>query len=321
MNFQDLKSVETSKFYLDVAIRRTKKRIDLLRQQRRKGTLLQKSKKLELSKLESVDFELRDLLFPILKSYPSFDNLSEFYKELIKTTIDLPYMKKSLAAIKWCVEKNAHFMRLYKNKIRRSTEITRINQYRREYYGRISSTMRQIDKHLIYLEEARKIMKGYPAIKTSLPTVAITGFPNVGKSTLLTKITTAKPKIAEYAFTTQRINQGFATINGEKIQFLDTPGTLDRFEKQNVIEKMASLAIKYLAEVIIYVFDPTETYEVKMQIELLRNLKKSRKPIIIYLSKTDVADKEVVKEFKKKYPDIITTPSALKKKLETIEFL
>jgi len=39
-------------------------------------------------------------------------------------------------------------------------------------------------------------MKGFPSIKTNLPTIAIAGFPNVGKTTLLSKITDAKPKIA-----------------------------------------------------------------------------------------------------------------------------
>ena len=40
--------------------------------------------------------------------------------------------------------------------------------------------------------------------------VALFGFPNVGKSTLLSKLTPSKPKIANYSFTTKRINMGYS---------------------------------------------------------------------------------------------------------------
>ena len=254
MNFQDLKTVGNADFYLDVAIKRTKKYLDELREGSLRGTPLQRSKFMELSKLESVETELNNQLTKVLKSFPSLDNLSEFYKELIAVTLDYPYIKRSLAAIKWCNGKNREFLRLYKDKIKNSTEISRINQYRREFYGRVASALKQINKHLEYLEYSRKMMLSYPSIKTSLTTIAIAGFPNVGKSTLLSKLTPAKPKIANYAFTTQNINMGYAEFNGEKVQFMDIPGTLNRFEKQNIIEKIATLAIKYVAEAVIYIF-------------------------------------------------------------------
>ena len=318
MNFQDLKRVENYNFYLDVAIKRTKKRIDELRQGSLRGSNLQRSRFLELSKLESIENELSQQLMKVMKSFPSFDNLSEFYKELIDVTLDMAQLKRSLASLKWCAEKNREFLRMYKNKIKNATEIPIINQHRREFYGRVSSTLKQIRKNLEYLELSRKTMLDFPSIKTSLTTIAIAGFPNVGKSTLLSKLTTAKPKIAAYAFTTQGVNLGYGEFNGEKIQFLDIPGTLARFEKQNTIERIATLAIKYVAEAIIYVFDLTETYPIEQQIRLYENLKKSRKPIIIYLSKTDVIDKETVDEFKKKYK-ALTSLGELKQELEKIK--
>jgi len=301
MNFQGLRSVEDHNFYFDLAIKRTKKKVDEIRKQFHSGNPLFKSKKIELTKLESIESEIREQLINISKSYPSFDNLSEFYQHLIRLTLDLPYLKKSLAALKWCTEKNSEFLRKYKEKIKHTTEIPRMNQYRREFYGRIGSTLKQIRDNLSYLEKARRTMLSYPSIKTGLSTIVIVGFPNVGKSTLLSQLTTSKPKIENYAFTTQGINQGFATFNDEKIQFLDTPGTLNRFEKQNAIEQISTLAIKYLAEAIIYVFDLTEVFPMEKQVKLYQNLKKTKKPILIYLAKTDITDEDTVNKFKKKY--------------------
>jgi len=320
MNFQDLRTVGTVDFYFDIAVKRTKKKIDRIREGSLRGSNLQRSKFIELSKLESMEAEISSQLLAVLKSFPSIDNMSEFYRELIDVTLDTGHLKKSLASLQWCSQKNKDFLKMYKKKIKNSTEIPKINQYRREFYGRIGSTLKQIGKNLQFLEFSRKTMLDYPSIKTSLTTIAIAGFPNVGKSTLLSKLTTAKPKIAAYAFTTQGVNLGYGEFNGEKIQFLDIPGTLARFEKQNVIEKIATLAVKYVAEAIIYVFDLTETYPVEQQIKLYENLRKSRRPMIIYLSKTDIIDKEIVDEFKKKYK-ALTSIEELKEALEKIKVL
>ena len=71
---------------------------------------------------------------------------------------------------------------------------------------------------------------------------------------------------------------------------VDVPGTLNRFNKMNNIEKQAHLAIKYLAERMIYVFDPTESYPMEEQITLFKKLKNDFPdvPMTSYLSKTDL---------------------------------
>ncbi len=316
MNFQGLQSVDTPDFYLDVAIKRMKKRISETREQKLRGSPMMRSKTIEIIKIEMLESELREMLYKVLKSFPSVDSLPEFYRELIDITLDTGMMKKSLGAVKWCIEKNHDFLGRYKQAIKMATEIPRINSYRREFFGRISSTMKQIKQNLAYLEHSRRIMVEYPNVKTGLTTVAIAGFPNIGKTTLLSKLTGSTPKIASYAFTTQGINIGNAIINEQKVQFLDTPGTLNRFEKQNQIEKVASLALKYVTDIIVYVFDLTEPYSLKDQKELYEELKSLRRPILIYLSKTDIIENEKVDAFKKQYKDAFTNPEDIKKAIK-----
>jgi GTP1/Obg family GTP-binding protein len=89
----------------------------------------------------------------------------------------------------------------------------------------------------------------------------------------------------------------------KKIQVLDTPGTLDRFEKMNHIEKKAELAMKHCANKIVFVFDLTEPYPLKKQMDLYRKIKKYNVPVLVYLSKKDIL-KDKIKEFKLKHVDV-----------------
>ncbi len=57
--------------------------------------------------------------------------------------------------------------------------------------------------------------------------VGLIGFPNVGKSTLLSVITSAKPKIANYHFTTLSPNLGVASIDGRSFVVADIPGLIE----------------------------------------------------------------------------------------------
>ena len=82
----------------------------------------------------------------------------------------------------------------------------------------------------------------------------------------------------------------------KKIQVIDTPGTLARFEKMNSIEKLAFLAIKYKAEVIVFVVDPSNENDFEIQLKLLEILNTYGRPIIYYISKTDITSEDKVKK-------------------------
>ncbi|MFW5852712.1 MAG: GTPase [Nanoarchaeota archaeon] len=302
MNFQDLYKIEDYKFYLDTAFGRARKK--QIAGLKRMDPLLKKKKQDEM-KVVSVTENLATALLKIEKSFPSMESLPEFYKEMCRVSFDVDVAKKSIGAVRWAVERVKILSRETTKNIRYSQTEQKSSTYREAFYGRVSSVMKRINKELKFLEEIRKIMKAFPTVKEKYPTVAIVGFPNVGKSTLLSKITSSKVEINSYAFTTKKLLVGYRKSGNSKIQFIDTPGTLNRDEKKNNIEKQAELAIKYVADIIVYVFDPTETYTLENQERLLKNVKKKRKPTILYMSKTDVADQDIVREISKKHKDII----------------
>lgn len=313
MNFQNLLTIGAPDFYLDVAFRKAKDKTDIQRTTIN-GSRLDKSKTLELRRVCVVKDSLSTNFTNILKSFPSMSTLPRFYLELVKCTIDYPSLKKALGAVNWAEKKVRYFYGFYAGKMGNCRDIDKINDYRREFYGRVSSVVKQIKKELQFLEEARKIMKSYPAVKTEIKTAVIVGFPNVGKTTLMYKLTGSKPEINSYAFTTKSLNFSYLKHDDKKIQIVDAPGTLNRFEKMNSIEKQAHLAVKYLATVLVYVFDITEPFPLDEQIKLYENLKKENKEIIIYLSKTDILDKDKINSFRKDF-NFTSNIESLKKKL------
>src|SRR3989338_1480956 len=246
MNFQCLTKIENSKFYINLAFSHAKERANAAREGiKGQRSVVEKSKTVELAKLEDVKNSLTKNLGNVVNNFPKTTELNEFYNELLKCYVDIGQLKRALASVKWAAEKVIEFYSEYSFRIKRTTLARGINSNRKIFYGRAASAVKQVNKHLEFLEETRKIMRNFPSIKENIFTVAIAGFPNVGKSTLLNKLTGAHAEIANYAFTTRSLNLGYMFEDGKRIvQVIDTPGTLNRHEKMNYIEIQAELAMQ-----------------------------------------------------------------------------
>ncbi len=319
MNFQNLKNVLSAKEYIDIALSHADKKVSSLRStiKLKSVTKLIKSKRIEIKRLQEIKSELDIKLKTIYDDFPNIDNLPEFYYELMKLFLDVDSLKKSLGAVKWALDLINKVIVRAIIRIKSSDSISEINSLRRSAVGRIKNILNQIDSNLHIIESSRKIMKTFPAVKTKLFSVAIAGFPNVGKSTLLSKLTSANPEINNYAFTTKSLNIGYAVFDFTKVQFIDTPGTLARFDKMNAIEKQAFLVLKYVADVIVFVFDPTETYSQEKQLMLFDQIKAFDKEVIIFISKTDLVNLGALNK-NKIFKEAITDIDSLVSKLNDI---
>jgi nucleolar GTP-binding protein len=313
MNFQGLSKIESYQFYLDVAFNSAKNAAEEARVNAREEhirNIFTKSKIIEKEKLQTIERSICGNLNGIVKKFPKVNELPVFYKELMQTVINIKELEKSLTSVGFVSAKVKDLTQLYLRKVRCSKTIEDMNVHRRGYYGRISSLLKEIKQDLEILEFARKEVKEFPAIKTNMPTVCICGFPNVGKSTLLKKITGSNVEIQSYAFTTKQLLMGYANLGYGKVQFIDSPGVLNREDKENMIEHQAYLAVKYLANCCVFVLDLTLSsgYDVSDQLKLLSDLKKRfEKEFIVYLSKSDLMDNNTILEFKKKKNYVVVT--------------
>ncbi len=148
-----------------------------------------------------------------------------------------------------------------------------------------------------------------------LADVAIIGFPNVGKSTLLSKVTGSKPKIADYAFTTLSPNLGVVELqkNGERFTIADIPGLIEGAHLG------AGLGIKFLKHIertrlFWHLLDATHI-ETELEFQKINhelekyNTKLTKKPQIIVLNKIDLLKRtplSMVRKFRKQGYDVVT---------------
>ena len=158
--------------------------------------------------------------------------------------------------------------------------------------------------------------------------IGIIGMPNSGKSSLLSVITSAKPKIANYPFTTINPNLGVANYDDKEITLADIPGLIEGANEG------IGLGDKFLRHIercksILHLIDITED-------NLLENYSKIRKVLhkygnklakkreLIVFNKVDMLNDEQINKkieiFRKKIKKKIFTISALKHKgLENIK--
>jgi len=152
--------------------------------------------------------------------------------------------------------------------------------------------------------------------------IGIVGMPNSGKSSLLSKLTAAKPKIANYPFTTINPNLGVTNYDDKEVTLADIPGIIEGAHEG------VGLGDKFLRHIercksLLHLIDITdenflENY-FKVRTELSRYSKKLiKKNEIIVFNKIDIAEEAKINEkvniFKKKFNKKIYVVSALKKK-------
>jgi nucleolar GTP-binding protein len=255
---------------------------------------IDRRKKLSKAKIESLSQTIDSTLKKYVKSFPTIDDLHPFYRALINTLLDTDRLKKSLASLDWCRRTCTKIARENSKKIPRTKDPQRIDSIRKATYGRISSVVDDISQELLFLNDARQEMRKMPNINPDIPTIVVSGYPNVGKSQLVEAMSSAKPRIASYPFTTQRVSIGHFERDLKPYQVIDTPGLLDReLKDRNVIERQAIDALNHLADLIIFILDPTETcgYETERQKNLLRMVKKEfdRIPVIQVENKMDIS--------------------------------
>jgi len=126
--------------------------------------------------------------------------------------------------------------------------------------------------------------------------VGLVGFPNVGKSTLLSVVSKARPKIANYPFTTLVPNLGVFTVDNEQFVMADIPGIIEGASDG------AGLGLEFLKHIertkillyLISIEDDTYLEQLKMlQLELKTySLELSKKPFLVAVSKMDVENSQ-----------------------------
>lgn len=219
----------------------------------------ERTRNLAVAKVQTAGNTIESTLHGFVKGFPSLDRLPPFYREIVDILVDRDRLRKHLGAVDWAAAKAKDLTREYQRRIGRAA-IQDIPNLRKQAIGRLSSVVGQVSGDLDGLVEARVALRKVPSLDPELPTIVVAGYPNVGKSALVRAVSTGKPRVAAYPFTTQGVTVGHFERGYQRYQIIDTPGLLDRpMEKRNKIERQAIAALRYLATAVLFLLDPTET--------------------------------------------------------------
>lgn len=165
----------------------------------------------------------------------------------------------------------------------------------------------------------RYAQPGQPALEKAvvlelklLGDVGLVGFPNAGKSTLLSAISAAKPKIADYPFTTMEPSLGIVDYRGsESFVMADIPGIIEGASEGK------GLGLRFLRHIernaVLLFMVPADSDDIKKDYEiLLRELHEfnpelSDKSRVLAISKSDMLDDELREEIAQTLPDDLPT--------------
>merc|ERR1719266_475203 len=180
---------------------------------------------------------------------------------------------------------------------------TLCKQLKRAALGRMATIMRRQNQSLQYLEQVRQHLSRLPTIDPNSRTLIITGFPNVGKSSFINKITRADVEVQPYAFTTKSLYVGHTDYKYLRWQVIDTPGILDHpLEDRNTIEMQAITALAHLRAAVLYFMDPSEQCgsTLQQQKDLFDNIRPlfNNKPLVVVANKSDVVSRSELSEEK-----------------------
>ncbi|MGM0592311.1 MAG: OBG GTPase family GTP-binding protein [Halobacteriota archaeon] len=110
--------------------------------------------------------------------------------------------------------------------IREEISNTPYNKATEAHIGRLKAKLAELKEKLENQSSAGG-GHGYAVEKTGDATVALVGFPSVGKSTLINALTNAESEVGEYEFTTLNVHPGMLLYRGANIQILDVPGLIE----------------------------------------------------------------------------------------------
>lgn len=271
--FEHLPTVPTSQELLDKSFRRASRAQD------------------NESMVQNAGNILSDNLANLIRKFPSFENLPLFYRDMADIAAGVDKIRISLSRLRWASRQVRLITREYVGKIKRAggTDSTLI---RKSAFGRFSSVIRSIEKDLLFLNVARNLLRKMPTIDPQIPTILIAGYPNVGKSSFIIRITGARPEIASYPFTTKGIFVGHFMRGEKKYQVVDTPGLLDRpMSERNEIERQTVAALSHLEGVVLFILDPSGHcgYPLDSQLRLTEDLAEwINLPMLIVANKVDI---------------------------------
>jgi len=185
----------------------------------------------------------------------------------------------------------------------------------RKKIDKLQDDLKHLSLHRSTLRKKRK--------ENAIPTVALVGYTNAGKSTLLNALTGAGQVVADSLFTTlDPLSKNLQLPNGENIVISDTVGFLNNLPHHLIEAFKATLEEVVESDLLIHVLDvsnPLLQQYKKAVFQVLKELRLDQKPLITALNKIDLLkDKFLEKDIKESFTNPVIISAKLNQNLDTL---
>jgi nucleolar GTP-binding protein len=246
-----------------------------------------------MRKVRFTEDTITEKLESITKNFPKLDDIHPFYADMINILYDKDHYKLALGTVNTAKNICQKIASDYVKLLKYGDSLYRCKQLKVAALGRMMTALKKLGASFNYLEEVRKHLSRFPSIDPTERTLILAGFPNVGKSSFMNKITYADSEVQAYHFTTQSLFVGHTYYKNIRWQVIDTPGILDRaLEQRNIIEMQTITALAHLDACILYFIDVSEGcgYSIAQQVSLFDSIRPlfKNKPLVVIANKTDL---------------------------------
>ncbi|KNZ57593.1 nucleolar GTP-binding protein 1 [Puccinia sorghi] len=282
--------VPTAADFLDIVLSKTQRKTPTVIH---KGFKISRIRSFYMRKVKFTQDSFDEKLEAILSEFPILDNLHPFLSSLLNILYDKNHYKLALGQLNTAKHLIDQVGKDYCRLLKFGDSLYRCKQLKKAALGRMATIMRRQKEPLAYLEQVRQHMSRLPTIDPTTRTLLICGYPNVGKSSFMNKVTRADVDVQPYAFTTKSLFVGHMDYKYLRWQVIDTPGILDHpLDEMNTIEMQSITAMAHLRSCILYFMDLSEQcgYTVEAQCQLFQSIKPlfANKPKFIVVNKIDV---------------------------------
>ena len=293
-NFKRIQVVPSGKDFIDIVLSATQRKTPT---EIHKQYAISRIRTFYMRKVKFAQQTFHDKLTQILDDFPVLDDLHPFYGDLLNILYDKDHYKLALGQLATARRLIDNLAQEHVRFLKFGDSLYRCKQLKRAALGRMCTIIKHQSASLAYLEQVRQHLARLPSIDPSSRTLICTGYPNVGKSSMLNRLTEAKVDVQPYAFTTKSLFVGHMDYELLRWQIIDTPGLLDHpLEHRNTIEMQSITALAHLRAAVLFVIDISTQcgFSIEQQVQLFESIRPlfAGKPLIVALNKIDVVRPE-----------------------------
>ncbi|KAJ1783347.1 Nucleolar GTP-binding protein 1, partial [Coemansia sp. RSA 2399] len=289
-NFKRIAPVPDANDFLDIVLSKTQRKTPTVIHP---GYKITRIRQFYMRKVRFTQDTFDEKLRGILEGFPVLDNVHPFYADLMNVLYDKDHYKLALGQINTAKHLIDAVGKDYVRLLKFGDSLYRCKQLKRAAIGRMATIMKRQKDSLSYLEQVRQHLGRLPTIDPNTRTLIVCGYPNVGKSSFMNKVTRADVDVQPYAFTTKSLFVGHMDYKYLRWQVIDTPGILDHpLEDRNTIEMQSITALAHLRAAVMFFIDLSGQcgYSIQEQVSLFNSIKPlfANKPTLLVISKIDI---------------------------------